>query len=170
MFAANGIMFDHESPRKNIESSIVRKVCRGVVDIHDEFKRFITIGDLDTIRDWGHARDYAEAMWKTLQRDVPDDYVICTGVPRRTRDLIEKAFEYVDVFITWKGKGFEEVGIDQHGDMRVKVDLECLDERKMNHSLGSFDKIRKELGWSPLIDFDSLVDEIMAVEMMINEE
>jgi GDPmannose 4,6-dehydratase len=170
MFAVNGIMFDHESPRKNVESSIVRKVCRGVVDIHDGFKKFITIGDLDTIRDWGHARDYAEAMWKTLQRKVPDDYVICTGVPRRPRDLIEKAFEYVDVFIEWKGKGFEEVGIDQHGEMRVKVDPDCLDERKMNHSLGSFDKIRKELDWNPCVDFDSLVDEIMAVEMMINEE
>lgn len=122
MFTCNGLLFNHESPRRG-ETFVTRKVTRGVAKIHLGLMDKITLGNLDSKRDWGHARDYVEAMWLMLQQDTPDDYIVATGEVHSVRELVEVAFAEVNIKIKWQGTGVDEVGIDEAtGKVRIQVD------------------------------------------------
>lgn len=121
MFACNGILFNHESPRRG-ETFVTRKITREVSKIHLGFSQCLELGNLDSRRDWGHAKDYVEAMWLMLQQDEPEDFVIASGEMHTVREFVEIAFRHVGIEIVWEGKGTEEVGKDKNtGVVRVKV-------------------------------------------------
>lgn len=122
MFACNGILFNHESPRRG-ETFVTRKITRGVAKIHLGQAELIELGSLDSQRDWGHAKDYVEAMWMMLQQDAPEDYVIASGEMHSVREFVEMAFRHVGKEIEWRGTGLEEVGVEKDtGVVRVRVD------------------------------------------------
>lgn len=121
MFACNGILFNHESPRRG-ETFVTRKITREVAKIRLGFSEHLELGNLDSKRDWGHAKDYVEAMWLMLQRATPEDFVIATGETRSVREFVEAAFRYIGMEIVWQGKGLEEIGVEKKTDViRVKV-------------------------------------------------
>lgn len=121
MFACNGILFNHESPRRG-ETFVTRKITREVSKIHLGLSQCIELGNLDSKRDWGHARDYVQAMWMMMQQETPEDFVIATGETHCVREFIELAFKYIDKEIIWEGSGIEEVGKEKDtGIVRVKV-------------------------------------------------
>lgn len=121
MFACNGILFNHESPRRG-ETFVTRKITREVAKIHLGLSQFVELGNLDSRRDWGHARDYVEAMWLMLQQPQPEDFVIASGETHKVREFVEEAFKYVGKEIVWEGSGIDEVGKEKDtGIVRVKV-------------------------------------------------
>lgn len=123
MFASNGILFNHESPRRG-PTFVTRKVTRAVARIHKGLQSTIYLGNLDAKRDWGHARDYVEGMWRMLQADTPDDFVLATGVTTTVRAFVEKAFAVVGIPITWRGEGVDEIGVDAREESRVLVRID----------------------------------------------
>jgi GDPmannose 4,6-dehydratase len=123
------------------------------------------IGNLDAKRDWGHARDYIEMQWLMLQQEKPEDFVIATGTQYSVRDFIERAATLMDMKITWKGKGVEEKGYDQHGKCIVAVDPRYFRPTEVESLLGDASKAREKLGWTPKITFDELVAEMVAADL-----
>ena len=169
LFAVNGILFNHESPRRG-GCFVTKKVCRGVADIKDGLCECIKLGNLNAKRDWGHARDFVVCMWKMLQQDEPDDFVICTGEYRTVRQLVEEAFKHVDLKITWKGEGIDEVGIDQNGDVRVRVDPVYFRPTEVEFLHGDCSKAKKALDWNPSISFEDMIAEMVNVELLDDED
>jgi GDPmannose 4,6-dehydratase len=159
MHISSGILFNHESPRRG-ETFITRKVTKGIARIFHGKQQHITIGNLEAKRDWGHARDYVEGMWLMLQQDIPDDYVIATGICHTVRHLVQYAFSLIDMEISWKGDSVE-IGYDQNGIIRVITDTKYIRPNEVDDLRGNSSKIFKKLGWSPRTDFYSLIKEMV---------
>jgi GDPmannose 4,6-dehydratase len=167
MFACNGILFNHESPRRG-ENFVTRKVTRAVAKIHLGYQDYLELGNLDAKRDWGHAKDFVEAMWLVLQQDEPDDYVVSTGEAHSVREFVEKAFKHIGVEIAWEGKGVDEIGKDKAtGIIRVRVNTKFYRPTEVEFLLGDSTKARKKLNWKPKYDFDGLVKDMMESDIAL---
>jgi GDPmannose 4,6-dehydratase len=165
MHASNGILFNHEGPTRG-ETFVTRKITRGVAAIELGLQERIYLGNLDASRDWGHARDYVEAMWRILQQPKPDDYVLATGEAHSVREFVEKAFACVGRFIEWKGTGLEEEGVDrQNGRTLVAIDPRYFRPTEVETLLGDPAKARAKLGWFHRVSFDELVSEMVGADL-----
>jgi len=157
MFSCNGILFNHESERRG-ENFVTKKITRGVAGIRLGKKDKIFLGNLNAKRDWGHARDYVEAMWLMLQQDVPEDFVIATGESHSVREFVELAFKNVGITIRWEGQGQDEKGIDiLTGQTLVEIDKRYFRPAEVENLLGDPTKAKEKLGWEPKIRFEELV-------------
>ncbi|XP_035218909.1 GDP-mannose 4,6 dehydratase-like isoform X2 [Stegodyphus dumicola] len=161
MFAVNGILFNHESPRRG-ETFVTRKITRSVAKIHLNKLDFFELGNLDSKRDWGHAKDYVEAMWLMLQQKYPEDFVIATGESHSVREFVEAAFKHVGKEIIWEGSGLNEVGKEKEtGAVRVRVNPRYFRPSEVEFLLGDSSKARQKIGWKPKISFQQLVQEMV---------
>ena len=164
IFACNGILFNHESPRRG-ENFVSRKITLGVAGIKLGINEKIYLGNLDAKRDWGYAKDYVEAMWLMLQLDKPKDLVIATGQAHSVREFVESSFKEIGIYIRWEGKGLEEKGIDKKtGKILVEVDKSYFRPTEVDLLLGDASKAKSILGWKPKITFNELV------KMMVKED
>ena len=167
LHASNGILFNHESPVRG-ETFVTRKITRAVASIHLGVQKTLYIGNLDSKRDWGHARDYVEGMWRIVQQPKPDDYVLATGEAHSVREFIELAFSKIDRKIDWKGKGVDEVGIDAiKGEVLVKIDPRYFRPTEVDLLLGDASKARRVLGWRHSVEFPELVSEMVASDLRV---
>jgi GDPmannose 4,6-dehydratase len=165
IFACNGILFNHESPIRG-ETFVTRKITRAAARIKLGLQTMLYLGNLDAVRDWGHAQDFVLAMQAMLQQDQPDDYVIATGEAHKVREFVAKAFQEVGIAIRWQGQGAEEVGINsESGDIVVRVDPRYFRPTEVNILLGDAAKARRCLKWEPKISFDELVRMMMAADL-----
>ena len=161
IFACNGILFNHESPRRG-PTFVTRKITRGLNMILKGERKNLVMGNLDSKRDWGHAKDYVYAMWLMLQADKPEDYVVSTNRFHSVREFIEKAFKIKGIDIKWKGSGLNEIGYDKNtGREYVNVSENYFRPAEVEELLGDSSKIRKELNWQPKYDLDDLVREMV---------
>jgi len=161
MYACNGILFNHESPRRG-ETFVTRKVTRSVAKIKLGQLSHVELGNLDSMRDWGHAKDYVVAMWLMLQQDAPDDFVIATGHMHSVRKFVIAAFKYIGMDIEWEGEGDNEIGKEKGtGIIRVKVNPKFYRPTEVEQLLGDPSKAKSQLGWTPKVDFDMLVKDMM---------
>ena len=160
MYACTGILFNHESPRRG-ETFVTRKITRGLSKISCGLQDILYLGNLNAKRDWGHAKDYAEAMWLMLQQDSPDDYVIATGQQYSVREFVEKSASYFGMDIEWQGEGLDEIGIDKStGRVVIRVDDKYFRPAEVESLLGDATKAKEQLGWEPKISFDELVEDM----------
>ncbi|XP_013391168.1 GDP-mannose 4,6 dehydratase isoform X2 [Lingula anatina] len=167
MFACNGILFNHESPRRG-ETFVTRKITRAVAKIMLGQQEILELGNLNATRDWGHAKDYVEAMYLMLQHDTPEDFVIATGQTTSVRAFVEASFRHVGVEIVWEGKGENEIGRDKAtGIVRVRVNPKYYRPTEVDELLGDSTKARKLLNWRPKYDLDSLVRDMMDADMAL---
>jgi GDPmannose 4,6-dehydratase len=167
MFACNGILFNHESPLRG-ETFVTRKITRAVAKIKLGMQESIYLGNLDAKRDWGHAKDYVEGMWRMLQQDKPEDYVLATGVTIEVREFVTKAFKEVGIDIIWKGSGVNELGIDEStGKTLVKVDPEYFRPTEVDLLVGDSTKAREELGWKPNYSVDQLIKDMVQADLAL---
>ncbi len=165
LFCCNGICFNHESERRGFEF-VTRKITFTVANIIHGFSDRLVLGNLDVKRDWGHAKDYVEAMWMMLQHSVPDDYVVSSGKCHSVREFVEIAFQKVGIDIEWQGRGIGEKGIDaKSGDVLVEISDEFYRPAEVEILLGDNSKIRKTLGWSPKISFDEMINRMVAHDL-----
>ena len=164
MHASNGILFNHESPVRG-ETFVTRKITRALARIKENVQDKLFIGNLDSKRDWGHARDFVEAMWLMLQQDEPDDYVIATGTQYSVRDFIAAAGGELGMDFEWRGSGLDEVGIDRNsGKELIAVDPRYFRPTEVETLLGDPSKAKKKLGWEAKIPFAQLVKEMIAAD------
>ena len=169
LYAANGILFNHESPRRG-ETFVSRKITRGLSRIRVGLDDCLFLGNLDARRDWGHARDYVEAQWLMLQQPVADDFVIATGRQHSVRDCVVLAGEQLGMRIEFRGKGLEEQGVDRKsGRVVVRVDPRYFRPAEVESLLGDPGKARAVLGWSPKVGFEALVAEMVAADLKLAE-
>ena len=187
LFACNGILFNHESPRRG-ETFVTRKITRAAAKIALGLQNELFMGNLDAQRDWGHAKDYVEAMWRILQQDTPEDYVIATGLTTRVRDFIKMAFEQVGLYLRFEGSGVEEVGILdtinfevyqkttgnenivsslQLNKIIVKVDPNYFRPTEVDLLIGDPTKAKTKLGWEPKYNLQTLVEEMMVEDVKL---
>lgn len=163
--ASNGILFNHESPIRG-ETFVTRKITRAVAAIQLGLQKTLYVGNLDAKRDWGHARDYVEGMWRILQHDKPDDFVLATGETHSVREFIELAFHHVGREIVWRGHNEGEKGVDaKTGDVLVEVDARYFRPTEVDLLIGDASKAKKLLGWSHKVNFTELVQEMVAADM-----
>jgi GDPmannose 4,6-dehydratase len=160
MYACNGILFNHESPIRG-ETFVTRKITRALARIKLGLQDCLYLGNLDALRDWGHARDYVEMQWLMLQQDQPDDFVIATGVQYSVRQFVDTAAKQLDIRITWTGNGVEEIGTDADGKVIVKVDPRYFRPTEVETLLGDPTKAKEKLGWVPQTSFEELVSEMI---------
>ena len=160
MHCSSGILFNHESPRRG-ETFVTRKIVRGLKAISEDKQVLLKLGNLDARRDWGHAKDYARAMWLMLQQDTPDDYVIATGHQFSVRTFVEKCAPYFGYNIEWYGKGEDEIGIDRKTKKTIiQVDSRYYRPAEVETLLGDATKAKEKLEWEPEITFDELVRDM----------
>ena len=168
MHATNGILFNHESPRRG-PTFVTRKITRAVAKIHRGKQKTIYLGNLDSKRDWGHAKDYVEGMWRMLQVDEPDDYVLATNETHSVREFVEKAFLFIKITIKWVGElgTVDEMGVDAADISRVlvKVDPKYFRPTEVDILIGNPAKAKAKLGWVPTTLFSALVDEMVAADI-----
>lgn len=165
MHASNGILFNHESPVRG-ETFVTRKITKAVSAIAKGHLEPLVLGNIDAKRDWGHARDYADGMWRILQQEMPDDYVLATGETYSVREFVELAFTEVGISIEWQGQGLQEVGIDKNnGKTLVKISPEFFRPTEVDLLLGDATKAKQKLGWTPTVNFRTLVKEMMASDL-----
>jgi GDPmannose 4,6-dehydratase len=165
MYACNGILFNHESPIRG-ETFVTRKITRGLARIAVGLQDCIYLGNLDSLRDWGHARDFVKAQWMMLQQDEPEDFVIATGEQHSVREFLSLAGSHLDLNIEWRGSGVDEQGIDtKSGRVIVKVDPKYFRPTEVDTLLGDPSKAKRQLGWSPQISFAELVKEMVASDL-----
>ena len=164
IFACNGILFNHESPVRG-ETFVTRKITRALSRIHLGLQDCLWLGNLDAKRDWGHARDYIEAMWRMLQLDNPQDLVIATGEQHSVREFVEVAAQAIDEKISWHGTGLDECGYDVSGNCVVKIDPRYFRPTEVDELLGDPSQANALLDWSPQISFDQLVSEMMVEDL-----
>lgn len=168
MHLTNGILFNHESPRRG-RTFVTRKITAAVARIVAGIDKTLYLGNLDAKRDWGHARDYVEGMWRMLQQDEPDDYVLATNETHSVREFVEKAFGYAGVTIKWKGPAgtTEEVGVEEGNEDRVlvRIDPEYFRPTEVDLLLGDATKAKNKLGWVSSTPFEQLVKEMVECDM-----
>lgn len=164
MFCSNGILFNHESPIRG-ETFVTRKITRAVARISMGLEDCLFLGNLDALRDWGHARDYVEAMWLILQHSEPDDFVVATGKQFSVRSFVEKAFEQVGVALRWQGSGIDEQGVDRDGRILVQVEPRYFRPTEVETLLGDPSKARDKLGWTAETSVDTLVAEMVKADL-----
>ena len=168
LFACNGILFNHESPRRG-ETFVTRKITRGLARIKLGKEKKLYLGNLDAKRDWGYAKDFVEGMWLMLQQDKPDDYLLATNEAHTVREFVEKSAKYLDFDLVWKGKGVNEKGLDKKTNKTIiEIDSKYFRPAEVDILLGDYSKAKKELGWEPKVKFNELV-EIMAKADYENE-
>ncbi len=174
LYACNGILFNHESPIRG-ETYVTRKITRGLARVTQGLQRDLALGNLDSRRDWGHARDYVAMQWLMLQQDKAEDYVVATGIQHSVRQFIEAAAERLGMRLAWEGEGVYERGVLQHTDLPdlkprigspiVRVDPRYFRPAEVETLLGDATKAREKLGWQPSIGFDELVTEMVASDL-----
>ncbi len=164
MYACNGILFNHESPVRG-ETFVTRKITRALARIKLGLQDCLYLGNLDALRDWGHARDYVEMQWLMLQQEQPEDFVIATGVQYSVRDFAEIASRELGIVIKWKGKGVAEKGYDADGKCIVQVDPRYFRPTEVETLLGDPSKAKQKLGWTPKITFQQLVSEMVREDL-----
>ncbi len=165
LHASNGILFNHESPIRG-ETFVTRKITRAVAAISLGLQDTLHLGNLDSKRDWGHARDYVDGMWRMLQQDTPDDYVLATGETHAVREFVERAFSEAGITISWSGSGVNEKGTDQAtGRVLVEVDPRYFRPTEVDLLIGDPSKAQKKLGWRASISFPELVREMMEADL-----
>jgi len=165
LHASNGILFNHEGPTRG-ETFVTRKICRAVAAIKLGLQETLFLGNLDAKRDWGHARDYVDGMWRILQQPEPDDYVLATGETHSVREFVDKAFAQTGIRIVWAGQGVDERGIDaESGRVLVKVDPRYFRPTEVDLLIGDASKARTKLGWRHRVSFDELVAEMVAADL-----
>jgi GDPmannose 4,6-dehydratase len=173
IFACNGILFNHESPRRG-ETFVTRKITQAVAKIYAGLQEQLFLGNLDAKRDWGHARDYVEAQWLMLQQPQPQDFVIATGRQHTVRKFVELAFGEIDVDIEWRGEGVNEVGIAHcsqgrgaflNGKVVVSVDPRYFRPTEVESLLGDASKAQRLLNWTPKTTFEQLVTEMVREDL-----
>lgn len=176
IFACNGILFNHESPRRG-ETFVTRKITRGLAHILAGKQSKIHLGNLNAVRDWGFAPEYVEMMWLMLQQEKPDDYVVGTGESHSVREFVKKAFSYVGIEIRWKGEGEQEKGyvesldkkwsdLIKEGDVVIEVDPKYFRPTEVEYLRADITKARKQLGWQPRTTFDELVKIMVDYDML----
>lgn len=165
LHASNGILFNHEGPTRG-ETFVTRKITRGVAAIEQGLQKKIYLGNLDARRDWGHARDYVEGMWRILQQDMPDDYVLATGECHSVREFVEHAFAVLGRTIVWQGDGVEETGMDAaSGEILVEVDPRYFRPAEVDILQGDASKAYEVLGWRHRIGFEELVRDMVEADL-----
>jgi GDPmannose 4,6-dehydratase len=164
IYACNGILFNHESPIRG-ETFVTRKITRALARIKLNLQECLYLGNLDSLRDWGHAKDYVEMQWLMLQQDKPDDFVIATGVQYSVREFVNVAAKELGIQINWQGNGIEETGTDQRGKVIVKVDPKYFRPTEVETLLGDPTKARVKLGWTPNTTFQELVTEMVREDL-----
>ncbi len=170
IFACNGILFNHESPRRG-ETFVTRKITRALTRIKLGLQETLFLGNLDAKRDWGYAPEYVEAMWMMLQQDEPDDYVIATGETHSVREFVEEACKSLDIGLKWIGKGVKEIGIDRNTKKTIiKIDPRYFRPTEVDFLRGDISKARSKLGWEPKIRFAELVRIMSKADLEIAEE
>jgi GDPmannose 4,6-dehydratase len=169
LFGVNGILFNHESPRRG-ETFVTRKVTRAAGRIRHGLQDRLYVGNLDAVRDWGYARDYVEAMWLMLQQDTPDDYVIATGVAHSVRELCELAFATAGFAIEWRGAGVDEQGLERGtGRVLVEIDPRYFRPSEVDNLRGDPSKARERLGWQPATTFEELIALMVESDLALAE-
>jgi GDPmannose 4,6-dehydratase len=174
MFASNGILFNHESPIRG-ETFVTRKITRAAAKIALGLDKKLYLGNLDAQRDWGHAKDYVEAMWRILQQEQPSDYVIATGITTRVREFVQRAFREAGIELEFRGEGEQEVGFVKAltrelphlsvGDVLVEVDPNYFRPTEVDLLIGDPTKSKQELGWEPKYSLDELIVEMVQSDL-----
>jgi GDPmannose 4,6-dehydratase len=164
IYACSGILFNHESPVRG-ETFVTRKITRALARIKLGLQDCLYLGNMDAKRDWGHARDYVEAMWLMLQQDQPEDYVIATGAQYSVRDFVKAVAAELGMTLKWSGSGLDEIAVDETGKTRVAVDARYFRPTEVETLLGDATKAKTKLGWSPRTDFATLVKEMTAADL-----
>jgi len=165
LYACNGILFNHESPIRG-ETFVTRKITRGLARVHMGLDDCVFLGNLDSLRDWGHARDFVRAQWLMLQQSQPEDFVIATGEQHSVREFAERAGAAVGMRLEWQGRGPEERGVDARtGRTVIRIDPRYFRPTEVDTLLGDASKARSKLGWKPEIDFQTLVGEMVAQDL-----
>ena len=165
LHASNGILFNHESPRRG-PTFVTRKITRAAAAISKGRQDCLYMGNIDARRDWGYAKDFVEGMWRMLQQDAPDDYVLATGEMHTVREFIEHAFALVNMPIAWKGNAEDETGIDQNsGKTVVRIDPQYYRPAEVEQLLGNPAKAREKLGWEPQVKFSGLVELMLKADL-----
>ena len=168
LYACNGILFNHESPLRG-ETFVTRKITRALARIKLGLQDCLYLGNLDSKRDWGHARDYVEMQWLMLQQEQPEDFVIATGVQYSVRDFVNAAASELGITMTWQGQGVDETGSDAQGRVIVRVDPRYFRPTEVETLLGDPSKAREKLGWVPGTSFDELVREMVREDLKATE-
>jgi GDPmannose 4,6-dehydratase len=165
IFACNGILFNHESPRRG-ETFVTKKITRGLARVKLGLDKVLYLGNLDAKRDWGYAKDYVEGMWLMLQQKKADDYVLATGETHSVREFVELAGKYLDFDIVWKGKGTKEEGIDKKtGKTIIKIDPAYFRPAEVDLLIGDYSKAKRELGWEPRTTFKELAELMVKADL-----
>jgi GDPmannose 4,6-dehydratase len=164
LYACNGILFNHESPLRG-ETFVTRKITRALARIKLNLQDCLYLGNMNSLRDWGHAKDYVEMQWLMLQQDQAEDFVIATGVQYSVRQFVDAAAKELGIQIAWQGEGIDETGTDQHGKVIVKVDPRYFRPTEVDTLLGDPTKAREKLGWTPRTRFDELVAEMVREDL-----
>ena len=168
MFVCNGILFNHESERRG-EDFVTRKVTLGLSKIYNDQSFVLEIGNLDAKRDWGHAEDYVRAMWLMLQHDIADDYVVASEQTHSVREFIEIAFREIGHSITWKGRGVDEVGIDETGRIVIRINPAFYRPAEVDILIGDASKARDTLGWKRDISFEQLISRLVTHDFKLGK-
>ena len=169
IFASTGILFNHESPRRG-ETFVTRKVVQSAVKIATGREHILHLGNIDAVRDWGHAKDYVDGMWRILQHHQADNFVLATGHAITVRQFVEKVFSKLGIEIFWSGHGLDEIGIDQSGKKIIEIDTKYFRPTEVPFLLGDASKAKVQLGWEPTYTIDALIDEMTESEMMQQDE
>ncbi|MCW5199855.1 GDP-mannose 4,6-dehydratase, partial [Desulfobulbus sp. F1] len=165
----NGILFNHESPIRG-ETFVTRKITRALARIKLGLQDALFLGNLNSLRDWGHAKDYVRMQWLMLQQEQPEDFVIATGVQHSVREFVEIAAEELGMSIAWQGSGLEEIGIERKsGKTIVRIDPRYFRPTEVETLLGDPSKAKEKLGWEPKISFEELVREMIVADLRIAE-
>jgi GDPmannose 4,6-dehydratase len=166
MYACNGILFNHESPVRG-ETFVTRKITRAVARIKLGLLDRLYLGNLDSLRDWGHARDYVEMQWRMLQQETPEDFVIATGIQHSVREFVTQAAAAIGIELSWQGHGIDEKGVDQKGQTVVAVDPMYFRPSEVDALLGDPTYAHKRLGWKPTVNFEELVKEMIEGDLSL---
>ena len=164
IYACNGILFNHESPMRG-ETFVTRKITRGLARIKVGLQSELYLGNLESKRDWGHARDYIEMQWLMLQQEKPQDFVIATGQQYSVREFVQRCAKLLDLDLTWQGSGVDEKALDKDGKVVVAVDPRYFRPTEVETLLGDASKAQRELGWTPRTSFDELVREMVEADL-----
>ncbi len=164
IFSCNGVLFNHESYARG-ETFVTKKIIQAAIKIKNKKQNILYLGNLNSIRDWGDARDYVESMWKILQQKKPDDYLISTGKGYTVKNFVNKVFKKIGINLIWKGKGLKEVGINKSNNkIIIKIDKEYFRPNEVNILIGNSKKSQKKLNWKPKIPFDKMIEDMILFE------